>query len=72
MSLDIERFCRNVRQLRVRSNLSIKEMAAILDLSEENLRLLESGTLTDEMDVRIVYNIYFCFGIQPNKLFEEM
>lgn len=70
-TLEIQHFCRNVRALRIRHGLSLGEMARILELSEEQLTLLESGTLTDEMDIRILEHIYLDFGIRPDALFSK-
>mgnify|MGYP003299476550 CR=1 FL=1 len=62
MELSTSSFCKNVRKLRMEHHLSVREMAAILELSEEKLLLLESGTLTDEMDVGILA-IFFSISV---------
>lgn len=69
MDYGIQIFCRNIRSIRLARNLSIPEMARILELREELLVLLESGVLTEEMDVTILFNIYEHFGIKPSQLF---
>lgn len=66
-----ERFCRNVRAIRLHHGLSISQMADILELSDNLLILLESGIVTDEMDIRILEHIFFHFGIYPNQLLTE-
>jgi len=68
----LERFCRNVRAVRLHHGLSISQMAEILELTDHLLVLLESGVVTEEMDIRILEQIFIHFGILPNQLLTEI
>lgn len=67
--MDVLVFGRNVRNLRYRRGLSPREMAVKLELTEELLLLLESGVLTEEMDIRILEHLYF--GVSLDAMFME-
>lgn len=69
--MDVLVFGRNVRNLRYRRGLSPREMAVKLELTEELLLLLESGVLTEEMDIRILEHLYFDFGVSLDAMFME-
>lgn len=69
--MEIAIFGKNVRSLRDQQGLSLSEMAEKLELTEELLLLLESGILTEEMDIRILEHLYFDFGIMPGAMFAE-
>ena len=69
--MDVLVFGRNVRNLRYRRGLSPREMAVKLELTEELLLLLESGVLTEEMDIRILEHLYFDFGVWLDAMFME-
>lgn len=58
-----------MRNLRYRRGLSPREMAVKLELTEELLLLLESGVLTEEMDIRILEHLYF--GVSLDAMFME-
>ena len=68
--MDVLVFGRNVRNLRYRRGLSPREMAVKLELTEE-LLLLESGVLAEEMDIRILEHLYFDFGVSLDGMFME-
>lgn len=65
----LKTFCANIRTLRLNHHLTIQEMAALLELSDEQLALLESGVLTDEITIDVLYHIHNQFGITPNQIF---
>lgn len=67
--IHISDFCANVRALRLKHKLTIPEMARLLELRPELLTLLETGTLTDEITIQILYCIHDHFGFTANQMF---
>ncbi len=65
MQKDIKIFCDNLKQLRMRENLTLAEMAKRLTISTQSLTKLESGTLPSQVSMTILFTIENQFGITP-------
>lgn len=65
----IQTLCENIRKLRHQNDLSIEEMAARLNISEEMLTTLENGRLPDDLEVESLVRIEKEFGISLKELF---
>ncbi|MBE6702653.1 MAG: helix-turn-helix transcriptional regulator [Ruminococcaceae bacterium] len=70
MDEEIRLFCRNVKLLRERYDLTLAEMAERLGVSEKEVMMLEQGVIPEETTVEIVMRIDKCFGISPKAQFE--
>ena len=71
MKDDITIFCGNVKAMREKLEISMKEMAGVLEITVECLEAMERGVLLPEVDVGILYCIYDQFGIWPSQMFRE-
>lgn len=64
-------FCKNVKKLRTKNNLTKLEMAKLLSISVYSLSLLERGVLPSRMNCMVLYSIYDIFGIMPSEMLME-
>lgn len=62
-------FCANVKRLRVRDNLTLREMADRLHISLKTLTRLERGEIPPRLSVAVVCRISREFGVHPKELF---
>ena len=69
---EIAQFCTNVRRFRERAGLSQKEFADALDVNPETIRLLEDGSLTDEVDVELLFRMSELLGLELSALFHPL
>lgn len=69
MQTDIDNLCRNITALRVKNELSLKEMANILKISPRKLRLIELGKLPPGFRCDILAQIQHTFGVRIYRLF---
>ncbi len=63
-------FSDNIRLLRVKYNISKREMAKILGVSVKTLSLIENDVIP-RISVEVVFKTARYFGIQPAWLFQE-
>jgi len=68
---ELDNFCHNVKLLRQQSHLTKRQMAQLLGISVDSLNKLECGQLPPRLSIRIVYNIYYFFGIYPAAQFNQ-
>ena len=67
---EFQNFCRNVFLLRKYAGMSQKDLAAILHISVNTLRKLESGTIPPRMGVDVIFILANTFHVPPAALFE--
>lgn len=68
-SKELHNFCANVFYLRKKYHLSEESMAMLIDISEEDLRLVESGDLPDSVTVDTLFRLYKVFDIPTDAFF---
>ena len=69
---EIARFCTNVRRFRERAGLTQKKFADALDVDPEIIRLLEDGSLTDEVDVVLLLRMSELLGLELSALYHPL
>lgn len=62
-------FCKNIKMLREKENLSRVYMAKLLGISVISLIMIEKGILPKRVSCNILFNIYYYFGIVPKDMF---
>jgi len=67
-----EIFGKNIAYLRKSNKLSKKKMAEILGIGIKSLEKLENGILPPRLSVKIIFNIYYSFGILPKDQFKPL
>ena len=72
MRREILIFCENIKLLREYHNLTLTGMAQKLNITEQELIMLEKGVIPNDVTVEIIMRIYQCFGILPKDQFEQM
>ena len=74
MSVDesVKIFCKNIRDLRKRQNLSQKEMANILGIGVKSLSMIENDVLPPCLNCEILFRIQNYFGIKPPNMFDQL
>ena len=63
-------FCENVREIRLKNNLSKKEMAKILGIGVGSLNLIEKGIIPERLSAEVIVNICINFKVSASSLFE--
>lgn len=58
-------FCENVKYLRAKYNLSRTAMAKKMGVCMKTLKSLENGVIPNNMNCRVLMNIYDSLGIHP-------
>lgn len=66
---DERNFCENVKFLRLKHNLTQKEMAHICGIGIKSLALIEKGIIPERLNVSILFSIMDYFGIHPRDMF---
>lgn len=69
---EIKFFTENVLFLRKSHGYTQKEMAARLDISLYQLRLLEKGILPKQLSTAVLFRIQDAFAIHPKDLFQPL
>ena len=72
MPTEFQNFCRNVFLLRKYAGMSQKELAAILHISVNTLRKLESGTIPQRINIEVIFILASTFHIPPADLFKPL
>ena len=62
-------FCRNLLSCRKRLGMTEDEMAALLDIDSQILRLIEKETLQVDIPIDVVLRAARLFRIKPSELF---
>ena len=62
-------FCKNIRTLRGRQDLTEREMAKILHVSVKTLSMLENGVFPTHTSANIIFRLSRAFQISPKDLF---
>lgn len=68
----IGNFCRNLRELRKRLEMSEEEMAKRIGISAGNLQKIEQGTVPPRVTAKTLFLIQTRFGISPSSLFSPI
>ena len=69
---EIKIFTDNVLYLRKSHGYTQKQMAARLDISVYQLRLLEKGVLPKSLSTAVLFRIHDAFSIHPKDLFHPL
>lgn len=64
-------FCDNIANLRKKHNLSLSQMAKILQTTVKSLKIIESGKIPSRVSVRIAFNASRKFKCRMCDLFAE-
>ena len=70
--IEIENFCKNMRNLRESNKLSKKEMAHKLKVSVTTISKIEKGTIPPRLSCNILFRIHDEFGIMPGILLDRL
>lgn len=68
-SPEILNFGRNLRRLRELHGLTVEELAKELRLSPRTVQNLEKGILHPHLSARVLYRIFYLYGVMPSALF---
>ena len=68
---DVTILCDNIRFLRKRGSLSLREMANVTGVSLYMIRKLESGHLPARLDVNFLFRIQKVFGVKCKDLLAD-
>ena len=71
-SLEIQAFCKNVKGLRVKYNLTKKRMSSLLGIGIKTLNKIEEGILPARLSAGVIIKVSITFEISPSQLFSEM
>ena len=63
--------CENIKALRIKNNLSKKEMAQKIGIGIKSLTAIESGILPRSVNATTLYKIHKEFGISIENLLES-
>ena len=63
--------CQNIRKYRKQKNISIIELAEILDVSVNHLKRIESINDRNNISLITLYKISIVLGVRIDKFFEE-
>ncbi|MGN0570719.1 MAG: helix-turn-helix domain-containing protein [Candidatus Fimenecus sp.] len=66
---ELQIFCKNITDLRVKNNLTQKEMAEKLGIAPASISMLEQGIVPPKLGCAIFVSIYKHFGIVPKDMF---
>lgn len=72
LNYEAEIFGKNIAYLRKSSGLSKSKMAKILGIGIKSLEKLESGIIPPRLSSRIIFNIYYSFGVLPKDQFKPL
>ncbi len=65
-------FCKNVKILRLKNNLTPMEMAHICGIGVKTLSLIEKGIIPPRLSVSILVSISNYFRIRPYDMFDKV
>ena len=68
---EIRVLCANIKYLREKNNLSVKEMAKELHIGAKSLIQIENGDFPLRISCGILFRIQHRFGIHPRDLLKE-
>ncbi len=71
ISKEISAFCYNVQYIRKKYFLSVKSLAMLLDICEEDLLQIESGLIPQHITVQILYRLHNIFDMSIDDFFTE-
>ena len=67
--IDVKTFAKNLKHLRMKNNLTKKEMAVKLGIGIKTLSTLENGILPPRFRANTVFKIKTEFGFSPSQMF---
>ncbi|MBQ3041455.1 MAG: helix-turn-helix transcriptional regulator [Clostridia bacterium] len=67
--IDVKTFAKNLKHLRMKNNLTKKEMAGKLGIGIKTLNALESGVLPPRFGANTVFIMQRKFGFSPSQMF---
>ena len=67
--IDVKTFAKNLKHLRLKNNLTKKEMAVKLGIGIKTLNTLENGILPPRFRANTVFKIKKEFGFSPSRMF---
>ena len=67
--IDVKTFAKNLKHLRLKNNLTKKEMAVKLGIGIKTLSTLENGILPPRFRANTVFKIKSEFGFSPSQMF---
>lgn len=67
--IDVKTFAKNLKHLRIKNNLTKKEMAGKLGIGIKTLNALENGILPPRFRASTVFKIKKEFGFSPSQMF---
>ena len=67
---EIKVFCKNIKELRWRNDLSKKQMAKVLGIGTKTLTKIENGILPPRLSCDILIKVYEVFHVLPNMMFK--
>lgn len=71
MDSEVEIFLHNLKYLRKHYSLSKERMSEIIDISIDDIDMIEQGKLPIELTISVVSNVHKYFGIPPKKQFTK-
>lgn len=71
ISKEISAFCQNVQYIRKKYFLSVKSLAMLLDICEDDLLQIESGHLPKHITVQTLFRLHNIFDIPADAFFAE-
>ncbi len=65
-------FCENIKRLRQKEGLTKEKMSRILEITIEELELIEKGILPSSISVDILFIVFDNYKISPGKMLTKI